>query len=178
MGYVLIGIIVVLLLAFLLIYNNLVKLNIRCENGIAGIDNQLKRRIDLIPNLVEVTKGYAKHEVETLVAVVNARNANATLSQKAKETEEISKNINSILALSENYPELKANELFKNLQIELVGTEDKIAFARQFYNDTVQKYNSAIQVFPNNLIANMFNFKEREYFQISDADRENVKIEL
>lgn len=174
----LIIIIAILLVGFLVIYNNLVRLNLRCQNGLAGIDNQLKRRIDLIPNLVEVTKGYAKHEVETLVGVVNARNANATLSEKAKETEQISNGINRILMLSENYPELKANELFLNLQIELVGTEDKIAFARQFYNDTVQKYNSAIQVFPNNLIASLFKFKAREYFQVSEADRESVKIEL
>lgn len=175
---ILLIIIIALIVLVFALYNYIVKLNLRCDNAYAQIDNQLKRRIDLIPNLVEVTKGYATHEVETLVAVVNARNEAHTLSEKAKNSEETTKSIQSILALTESYPELKANKLYENLQIELVGTEDKIAFARQFFNDCIQKYNSAIMVFPNNIIANIFNFKEREYFQVSDKDRENVKIEL
>ena len=160
------------------LYNYLVKLNIRCKNAWSQIDNQLKRRADLIPNLVEVTKGYAAYESQVLVDVVNARNQANSMSDLAKNTEEVSNNLKSLLALGENYPDLKANEVFKNLQIELTGTEDKIAFARQFYNDSVQHYNTAIMVFPNNIMAKMMKYKEKEYFQVSDSEKELVKVEL
>ena len=152
--YVALGIIVLLIIVFVFIYNKLVSLNVRCKNAYASIDNQLKRRADLIPNLVEVTKGYAKHESETLERIVLARTN--SISEQAKQSEEVTKSLKSLLAVSESYPELKANELFKNLQIELTGTEDKIAYARQFYNDSVQHFNTAIMTFPNNLIASMF----------------------
>ena len=171
-------IVVIVLLAIILIYNHLVTLNIRTKNAWSQIDNQLKRRADLIPNLVEVTKGYKTHELETLVAVVNARNEAITLSQKAKNSEEISNSLKSVLALAESYPDLKANEVFLNLQIELTGTEDKIAFARQFYNDCVQQYNTAIQKFPNVILANIMKYEEKEYFKVDDKDKESVKIEL
>ena len=151
-------------------------LNVRCKNAYASIDNQLKRRADLIPNLVEVTKGYAKHESETLERIVLARTN--SISEQAKQSEEVTKSLKSLLAVSESYPELKANELFKNLQIELTGTEDKIAYARQFYNDSVQHFNTAIMTFPNNLIASMFKFKEREYFEVSEEDKKVVKVQL
>ena len=151
-------------------------LNVRCKNAYASIDNQLKRRDDLIPNLVEVTKGYAKHESETLERIVLARTN--SISEQAKQSEEVTKSLKSLLAVSESYPELKANELFKNLQIELTGTEDKIAYARQFYNDSVQHFNTAIMTFPNNLIASMFKFKEREYFEVSEEDKKVVKVQL
>ncbi len=174
--YITLGIIVLLIIVFVFIYNKLVSLNVRCKNAYASIDNQLKRRADLIPNLVEVTKGYAKHESETLERIVLARTN--SISEQAKQSEEVTKSLKSLLAVSESYPELKANELFKNLQIELTGTEDKIAYARQFYNDSVQHLNTAIMTFPNNLIASMFKFKEREYFEVSEEDKKVVKVQL
>lgn len=171
-------IIVIIVLAIILLYNHLVGLNIRCKNAWAGIDNQLKRRYDLIPNLVEVTKGYATHERETLMEVIKARNDEGTMNERAKESEEVSNSVKKLLAVAENYPDLKANELFKNLQIELTGTEDKIAFARQFYNDSVQKYNTAIMSFPNNILAKMMNYKEKEYFQVDESEKQTVKVDL
>lgn len=174
--YIALGIIVLLIIVFVFIYNKLVPLNVRCKNAYASIDNQLKRRADLIPNLVEVTKGYAKHESETLERIVLARTN--SISEQAKQSEEVTKSLKSLLAVSESYPELKSNELFKNLQIELTGTEDKIAYARQFYNDSVQHFNTAIMTFPNNLIASMFKFKEREYFEVSEEDKKVVKVQL
>lgn len=173
--YIILGIIVFVIL-FIILYNRIVSLNIRCNNAWASIDNQLKRRTDLIPNLVEITKGYAKHESETLEKIVQARTESIT--EKAKQSEEVSNNLNKLLALSESYPELKANELFLNLQIELSGTEDKIAYARQFYNDSVQYFNTSIMMFPNNIIANMFKFKEKEYFKVSDDDKKRVDVKL
>ena len=172
-------IIIILLIVFaiVLLYNHLIKLDMRCKNAFSQIDNQLKRRYDLIPNLVEVTKGYAAHERETLVNVVNQRNA-SSMSELAKESEVVSKNVKKLLAVAEGYPDLKANEVFKNLQIELTGTEDKIAFARQFYNDTVQHFNTAITVFPNNIMANILKLKEKEYFKVKDEEKEVVKVEL
>lgn len=169
-------ILLLVIVAFIFMYNRLIKLNVRCKNAYASIDNQLKRRADLIPNLVEVTKGYAKHESETLEKVTLARTS--TITEKAKQSEEISNSLKKLLALSESYPDLKANEVFMNLQIELTGTEDKIAYARQFYNDCVQHFNTAIQTFPSNIIANMLKFEEKEYFKISDEDRKVVEVNL
>lgn len=172
--FLIIVILIVVLLIFL--YNRIVSLNVRCNNAWASIDNQLKRRADLIPNLVEVTKGYAEYESQTLEKLVLARNESIT--DKARQSEEISNSLNKLFALTENYPELKANELFQNLQIELVGTEDKIAYARQFYNDTVQHFNTTIMMFPNNIFANMLNFKEKEYFKVTEEDKKRVDVKL
>lgn len=172
---IIIAIVVVLII---ILYNYLVKLNIRCKNAWSQIDNQLKRRADLIPNLVEVTKSYASYESQVLVDVVNARNSATSMSEIAQNSEKVSDSLNKLLMLSENYPDLKANEVFKNLQIELTGTEDKIAFARQFYNDTVQHYNTAIMVFPNNIMAKMMNYTEKEYFKVNEEDKKLVKVEL
>lgn len=178
-GMLIAGIIIaVIVVAIILLYNHLISLNIRCNNAWAQIDNQLKRRADLIPNLVEVTKGYADYESKVLVEVVNARNDNSSMSELAKNSEEVSKNLKSLLMLGESYPDLKANEVYKNLQIELTGTEDKIAFARQFYNDSIQHYNTAIAMFPNNIMAGMMKYKEREYFKVADSEKEVVKVEL
>ena len=171
-------IVIVLLLILFLIYNYLVKLSNRCNNAWSNIDNQLKRRIDLIPNLVEVTKGYAKHESETLLKVVNERNKKIDMSYLAKEEDKISSSVKALVAVAENYPDLKANKLFQNLQVELVGTEDKIAFARQFYNDCVQKYNTAIMVFPTNIFAKLLKYNKKEYFKIEEKDKELGKISL
>lgn len=176
MLYLIIGII---LLIIIIIYNRLVMLNIRCKNGWASIDNQLKRRNDLIPNLVEVTKGYAKHESETLEKIVKARSiSSSNIDEIATNSKAISNGVNNLLAIAEQYPDLKANEVFMNLQIELTGTEDKIAYARQFYNDSVQLYNTAIEQFPSNLLAKLFKFEQRQYFVVSDSEKQNVEVKL
>lgn len=173
-----IGIIIVILLLCIFIYNRFVRLNMRCKNAWAQIDNQLKRRADLIPNLVEVTKSYAEYESTTLQKLIEARNQAQTVEEVSKNASETTKTLNRLFALTENYPDLKANELFKNLQVELTGTEDKIAFARQFYNDCVQVFNNAIMVFPNNILAKIFHYHEKEYFQIEQSERENIKVKL
>ena len=174
--YIFLSIIGIIIVILILIYNRIVSLNVRCNNAWASIDNQLKRRADLIPNLVEVTKGYAKYESETLEQVVSLRSQSIT--DKAIQSEKVSNALNKLFALTENYPELKADKLFQNLQIELVGTEDKIAYARQFYNDTVQHFNTSIMMFPNNIIAKFLKFQEKEYFKVSDEDRKRVDIKL
>lgn len=171
-------ILVLLILIIIFMYNRLVKLNLRCKNAWASIDNQLKRRADLIPNLVNVTKGYAEYESKTLEEIVNKRNNASNLNDIAINAKETSNALTHLFALTENYPELKANEIYKKLQIELTGTEDKIAYARQFYNDSVQYYNTAIMSFPNNILAKIMKYKEKEYFQISDNDKEVVNVKL
>jgi LemA protein len=160
-------------------YNGLVSLRNRIENAWAQIDVQLKRRYDLIPNLVETVKGYASHERETLDAVISARNAgiNATgPAEQAQAENQITGALKSLFALSEAYPDLKANQNFAQLQEELTGTEGRIAYARQFYNDTVYRYNTKIQSFPSNLLANAFSFSEREYFQADDESRGPTQV--
>ena len=169
-------IIVIIIAILIFMYNRIISLNVRCNNAWASIDNQLKRRSDLIPNLVEVTKGYAKYESETLEQIVSLRSESIT--DKAIQSEKVSNALNKLLALTENYPELKADKLFQNLQIELVGTEDKIAYARQFYNDTVQHFNTAIMNFPNNIFARILKFEEKEYFKVSEEERKRVDIKL
>ncbi len=160
-------------------YNGLVSLRNRIENAWAQIDVQLKRRYDLIPNLVETVKGYASHERETLDAVITARNAgmNATgPADQAQAENMITGALKSLFALSEAYPDLKANQNFAQLQEELTGTEGRIAYARQFYNDTVYRYNTKIQSFPSNVLANTFSFSEREYFQADDESRGPTQV--
>jgi LemA protein len=177
---VLLIIIGVVLVAAIGLYNGLVVLRNRCENAWSQVDVQLRRRYDLIPNLVETVKGYAKHEREVFERVTQARtsaiNANTVKDQGQAETM-LSGALKSLFAVAESYPDLKANQNFLMLQEELAGTEGKIAFARQFYNDTVMKFNQKQQVFPSNIIANMFSFKEREYFEIGEAAaKEPVKV--
>jgi LemA protein len=160
-------------------YNGLVSLRNRIENAWAQIDVQLKRRYDLIPNLVETVKGYASHERETLDAVITARNAgiNATgPEQQAAAENQLTGAHKSLFALSEAYPDLKANQNFSQLQEELTGTEGRIAYARQFYNDTVYRYNTKIQSFPSNVLAGTFRFSEREYFQADDESRGPTQV--
>ena len=175
-------VVVVLLIVWIIgVYNNLVSLKMRVKNAWAQIDTQLKRSFDLIPNLVETVKGYAAHEQGTLEKVIAARNtyASATsVEDKAKANNELTSTLKSIFALGEAYPELKANENFLALQTELAGTEDKVAYSRQFYNDTVQMYNTAIMKFPNNILAGMFGYKEEPFFTIDDAEKEPVKVQF
>ena len=160
-------------------YNGLVSLRNRIENAWAQIDVQLKRRYDLIPNLVETVKGYAAHERETLDAVIKARNAGMSAQgphDQAAAENLITGALKSLFALSEAYPDLKANQNFAQLQEELTGTEGRIAYARQFYNDTVYRYNTKIQSFPANILASMFRFSEREYFQADDESRGPTQV--
>ncbi len=175
-------VIVVLLIVWAIsVYNHLVSLKMRVKNAWAQIDTQLKRRFDLIPNLVETVKGYAAHEQGTLEKVIAARNTYASASSvedKAKANNELTSTLKSIFALGEAYPELKANENFLALQTELTGTEDKVAYSRQFYNDTVQMYNTAIMKFPNNILAGMFGYKEEPFFTIDEAQKEPVKVQF
>jgi LemA protein len=162
-------------------YNGLVSLRNRIENAWAQIDVQLKRRYDLIPNLVETVKGYASHERETLDAVIEARNAGMNASgphDQAEAENQITGALKSLFALSEAYPDLKANQNFAQLQEELTGTEGRIAYARQFYNDTVYRYNTKIQSFPANILANSFRFSEREYFEADDESRGPTQVQF
>ena len=160
-------------------YNSLVKLRNSVKDQWSQIDIQLKRRFDLIPNLVETVKGYAEHEKDTLEKVIKARSnyENASSHEDAlKADNELTKSISKLFALAEAYPDLKANDNFKSLQNDLTETEDKISFARQFYSDIVMKYNNQIQVFPNNIVASLFGFKEEKYFEAKDEERDNVKV--
>jgi LemA protein len=179
---IIIGVLVVVLVVYLIsAYNGLVKLRNRIENAWAQIDVQLKRRYDLIPNLVETVKGYATHEQETLENVIQARNMAAGAEgphQQAEAENMLSGALKSLFAVSEAYPDLKANQNFLELQEELTATEGRIAYARQFYNDTVYKYNTKIQTFPTVVIAGMFRFSEREYFEADDESRGPVKVDF
>jgi LemA protein len=172
----------VIAIAAIGIYNGLITLRNRADNAWAQVDVQLRRRYDLIPNLVETVKGYAKHEREVFQKVTEARTQaiNAgTVAEQGKAENMLTGALKSLFAVVENYPELKANQNFLMLQEELAGTEGKIAYARQFYNDTVMKFNTKQQVFPSNIIANMFGFQEKEYFEIEEPEaREAVKVEF
>ncbi len=162
-------------------YNRLVSLRNRIENAWSQIDVQLKRRYDLIPNLVETVKGYATHEKEVFEKVTEARSAMMSangVKEQGEAQNQITGALKSLFAVAEAYPELKANQNFSLLQEELSGTESKIAYARQFYNDTVMSYNTLTQTFPTNILANSFNFPQREYFPMDDAARENVKVQF
>jgi LemA protein len=155
------------------IYNRLVTLRNEFKNQFAQIDVQLKRRHDLIPNLVETVKGYATHERETFEKVIQARNmavSAKTVGDRAEAENVLTGTLKSLFAVAEAYPELKANTEFMRLQEELSSTENKVAFARQFYNDSVMTYNTHIEVFPTNLIATMFNFGRREFFEVKAED--------
>jgi LemA protein len=176
---IIIALVVLLAIVLIVMYNGLVKLRNRVENAWAQIDVQLKRRYDLIPNLVETVKGYAAHERETLEQVIQARNAAmqaGTPHEQAEAENVLSGALKSIFALSEAYPDLKANQNFLNLQEELTSSEDRIAYARQFYNDTVNRYNTKIQSFPAVFIARMMKFEEREYFEADDEARGPVQV--
>jgi LemA protein len=179
--WIILAVVVLVAIYALLTYNGLVSLRNRIENAWAQIDVQLKRRYDLIPNLVETVKGYAAHERGTLEAVIQARNVAMTAQgpqDQAAAENMITGALKSVFALSEAYPDLKANQNFLSLQEELTGTEGRIAYARQFYNDTVYRYNTKIQSVPSNVIAKQFSFAQREYFEVDDAARGNVEVDF
>ncbi|MEZ5323094.1 MAG: LemA family protein [Microthrixaceae bacterium] len=178
---VIVVLIAVVGIVVLAVYNGLVGLRNKIEAAYAQIDVQLNRRHDLIPNLVETVKGYAAHESGTLEAVITARNRAMTadsVGEKAEAENMINGALKSLFALAEAYPDLKANQNFQELQRELSSTEDRIAYARQYYNDNVRAYNTKTQTFPSVLVANAFGFSQREYFQAEEPSRANPKVDF
>ncbi len=179
--WILIAVAVVVVLYVIVTYNALVRLRNRVANAWAQIDVQLRRRYDLIPNLVETVKGYAAHERQTFQAVTEAR-ANAInasgVGEQAQAENMISGALKSLFAVAEAYPDLKANQNFLSLQEELSGTEGRISYARQFYNDSVLRLNTKIQSFPSNILAGMFGFREQEYFEADDTSRGPVSVQF
>ena len=182
MIWIVLGIIVILAILFVSVYNNLVTSRNKVHNAFANIDTQLQRRFDLIPNLVETVKGYMTHESDTLAKVTELRTAWAgakTVDEKAKLDNELSNTLKTIMAVAEAYPDLKANQNFESLQNELTETEDKISYSRQFYNDTVTKYNTKLELFPSNIVAGMFHFTAESLFEVDSAEaRKNVKVDF
>lgn len=182
MGWIILIIITIIIIAIISMYNSLVSSKVKIDNAWSQIDVQLQRRFDLIPNFVETVKGYTSHESETFEKIAKLRTswANAgTVAEKAELDNQLSGALKTVMAVSENYPELKANQNFSELSEELRNTENKISFSRQFYNDTVTMYNEKLQIFPSNIIANMFNFKPRELFKTdNDEVRKNVKVDF
>ncbi|MGN0105256.1 LemA family protein [Methanobrevibacter ruminantium] len=178
---ILIVIIIIILVAIVAIYNGLVTARNKVKNAWAQIDVQLNRRSDLIPNLVETVKGYAAHESSVFEDVTAARaglmNANG-VKEIGEANNQLSNTLKTLFAVAENYPELKANENFKELQEQLAQTEDKIAYSRQFYNDTVLMYNNKCQTFPSNIFAGMFGFKEADFFEAAGEARSVPKVEF
>lgn len=173
------GIVAVIVLALVVLYNGLVTQRNRVDNAWSQIDVQLKRRADLIPNLVEAVKGYMKHERGTLEAITNARAAlvkAGSIGEKAAADNMLTQALKSVFAVAESYPDLKANQNFMMLQEELAGTESKVAYARQFYNDSVLNYNNNIQTVPSNLVAGPLGFKPKEFFGIQESERAPVKV--
>ena len=181
-GWIVLAIVVILVIAVIAMYNGLVQAKIRVDNAWSQIDVQLQRRFDLIPNFVETVKGYMEHESATFEKIAQLRTSWAnseSVAEKAELDNELSTALKTIMAVSESYPDLKANQNFSELSEELRNTENKISFSRQFYNDTVTIYNTKLEVFPSNMIANIFNFKARELFNTeSDEARKNVKVQF
>lgn len=181
MGWIILGI-VILLVIVILIYNSLVRARINVDNAWSQIDVQLQRRFDLIPNLVEIVKGYMDYESETFEKMAKLRTSWAnskSIQEKASIDNELSNALKTIMAVSENYPDLKASQNFLELSEELRVTENKISFSRQFYNDTVTRYNTKLQLVPSNIIANIFNFQPRDLFEAeNDETRKNIKVNL
>jgi LemA protein len=179
--WIVLGLLIVALLYAVYAFNRLVRTRNRVENAWSQIDVQLRRRYDLIPNLVEAVKGYAAHEREVFEEVTQARTHGmeaSSVESQANAENELTRGLRQLLAVAENYPELKANQNFLALQEELTATESKIAYARQFYNDEVMRLNTAIQSFPSNAIANAFRFTRRPFFEIDEPERGPVQVEL
>jgi len=171
----------VVVLFVILLYNSLIRLKNQVKNSFAQIDVQLKRRNDLIPNLVNSVKGYMKHEKSVLENITKARSAvmgASSVEGKAKASSELTNTLKSLFAVAEGYPDLKANQNFIQLQEEITGTENKISYARQHYNDMVMLFNTKIQKFPNNIIANSLGFSDEESFEATAQERKNVKVEF
>lgn len=179
--YIIIGIIVLLVLYVLVTYNSLVKIKNRVSEAFATMDVYLKKRWDLIPNLVETVKGYAKHEESVLEEVTKLRTASyddMSDKEKVEVNQKLSQSISKLIAIGEAYPELKANENFNNLSNQLSNIEEDIANSRKYYNATVRTMNDKVQMFPSNIVANILGFKTQEMFEIDETQRENVKVQF
>lgn len=177
--WIILGIIVLLVIIFAGYYNRFTVLTNRIENSLSQINVQLKRRADLIPNLVETVKGFAKHEKAAIKAVTDARKALVGakgVEEKVKADRQLESALKTIFAIAEGYPDLKANTNFLELQRELTATEDKVAYARQFYNDSILSYNNKCKIFPGNTFAILYGFKPKEYLQIAEAERKLPKV--
>ncbi len=181
-GLIILAIVVILVIYVIAKYNGLVTLRQRVRNGFSQIDVQLQRRFDLIPNLIETVKGYMEHESGVLEKISELRSLWAsaqTVADKANLDNQLSETLKTIMAVAENYPDLKANQNFMALQQELTNTEDKISYSRQFYNDIVTKYNTELEVFPSNIVASMFKFKPETLFEVDNEEaRKNVKVDF
>ena len=175
-------VIAVIIIAIIGIYNSLVSSKLKVDNEWSQIDVQLQRRFDLIPNFVETVKGYMTHESETFEKIAKLRTSwanSSTVGEKAQLDNELSGALKTIMAVSESYPDLKANQNFADLSEELRNTENKISFSRQFYNDSVTMYNTKLQLFPSNIVAGMFNFQPRELFAVENEEvKKNVKVDF
>ena len=180
--WILLGIVVVLVVLIVAVYNSLITLRQRVKNSWSQIDVQLQRRFDLIPNLIECVKGYMEYEKDVLQKITDLRTSWAkaeTISEKVELDNQLSGALKTIMAVSENYPDLKANQSFSELQEELRNTENKISYSRQFYNDTVTRYNTKLELFPSNIIASMFHFTAEKLFEVeNDETRKNVKVDF
>jgi LemA protein len=179
--WIVLGIVVVLVLVAIWSYNRLVRLKVRVDNGWSQIDVQLRRRYDLIPNLVQTVQGYAAHEKDVFETITAARTqamGAQGVGEQAQAEDQVTAGLGRLIAVAENYPDLKANENFLALQEELTGTESKIAYARQFYNDQVMQLNTAIQSFPSSLMASLFHYEPREFFNIEEPVRGPVQVEF
>lgn len=180
-AYIIIAIIVLIVVYALTLYNSFVKLNNKVKEAFSTMDVYLKKRWDLIPNIVETVKGYAEHEKNTLKEVVELRNSaydKMSDEEKIKTNEKLSSGISEIMALAEAYPDLKANENFKDLSNQLTKVEDEIANSRKYYNGVVRIYNNKVKMFPSNVFAGLFGYKSKAMFEVSSNERENVKVEL
>ncbi|NTU47289.1 LemA family protein [Candidatus Roizmanbacteria bacterium] len=178
---IVLGVIALIAIALIAAYNSLVVLKTRIQESLSGIDVQLKRRADLIPNLVETVKGYATHEKSVFENVTKARTAlmsAGSLSEKAAANNELSNTLKSLFAVAEAYPQLQASTNFQDLQRQLGDTEDKVAYSRQFYNSNVLDYNAKIQMVPTNIIANMFGFKAFDFFAATEEEKKNVEVKF
>ena len=179
--YIIIAIIVLIVIYALALYNSFVKLNNKVKEAFSTMDVYLKKRWDLIPNIVETVKGYAKHEKDTLKEVVELRNSTydkMSDEEKIKTNEQLSSGINKIMALAEAYPDLKANENFKDLSNQLVKVEDEIANSRKYYNATVRDFNNRVEMFPSNIVAKLLGYKSKSMFEANEEERQNVKVSL
>ena len=179
--YIIIGIVVLVVIYLLVTYNGLVKLNNIVKEAFSTMDIYLKKRWDLVPNLVEVVKGYAKHENETFSEITSLRTSSydsMSMNKKIDINEQLTQGISKIIAISENYPDLKANELFLQLTRDLTKIEDEIANSRKYYNGSVRIFNNKIQMFPSNIVASIFGFKQANMFEANTEEKNNVKVEL
>lgn len=179
--YIIIAIVILLIIYICAIYNSLVNLNNKVKEAFSTMDVYLKKRWDLVPNIVETVKGYAKHEKDTLEKIVELRNSSYNKmsdDEKIKKNQELSSGISKIMALAEAYPDLKASENFNELSNQLSKIEDDIANSRKYYNGVVRMYNNKVEMFPSNIFAGLFGYKSKSMFEASENERENVKIQL